>query len=154
MSNLLRLSVILNCIAYEICRVKAYVIELELGWLWGRSGRLSFNAKQREAPQFPMPLESGVSWQEKQDNTNEISSWCQKNNPLCRFSTGGFADDWGRHGWDNVTGVWKQKFGKPYYNRLNLWLHRQVWKLLILDTWIAWPSWGDWNCPLKVTGFG
>lgn len=32
--------------------------------------------------------------------------------------------------------LWKEKFGKSYYSRLNLWLDRQIRKLLILDTWL------------------
>ena len=65
---LLRLSVILNCIACEICRIEACVIVFELGWLRGWSGMLSFalSKGERQAPRSPVPLEAWVSCQEEQ----------------------------------------------------------------------------------------
>lgn len=61
--------------------------------------------------------------------------------PACRPSAGGFTDDWGGHSWDGGTRLWKQKFGEPYYSRLNLWLG--TWLLTFLG-WLKLPFKGHW----------
>ena len=78
---LLGLSVILNCIACEICRTEARVIVFELGWLDGWSGMLSFllSAEQKDrlpGSLWPWKLESLAK--KSSFNTNEISSCCLK----------------------------------------------------------------------------
>lgn len=84
----------------------------------------------------------GVSCQEKQGNTNEISSWCHKNNRRAHPQQEALLM--------TEEGVSEmEKWGSGNRNLGNL----------ITADWICdlaldcWPSWGDWNCPLNDPDF-
>lgn len=131
---LLGLSVIFNCIACEICRVEACVIGSELGWLCGWYGKLSFTAKQRDRASGSLCQWSLESLAKKSRPTQmRFLAGAKKTIPVQILS---------RRLWWWLRRVylrqrlWKEKFGKSYYSRLNLWLDRQIRKLLILDTWL------------------
>jgi len=104
---LLGLSVVLTCIACEICRVEASVIGCELGGLEGWWRMLSL-IQSREAPGFFVPVEAWVL-AERAVQYKWGFQLVPEEPSLKQLSGGGFSDDWVGYTWDRGTRLGKQK---------------------------------------------